>query len=89
MPTQSSYVLEAKRQAMKETLRGGVFDTQAEKLRHITMNMQATAQLLRGTGAITVSDVNLLGARREIEYALQDIDALIRARNIEQRMAAE
>ena len=89
MPSQSSYKLDAKREAVKASLTQTAFERAAEQMSYDAKAIASSAFHLKFTGALSMSDVNLLSVRRSLEYALQDIDALCRARNIDKRMAAE
>lgn len=89
MPSQSSYALEARRRDVEASLTQTAFERAAEQMSHDAKQIASSAFHLKFTGALSLADVDLLSVRRSLEYALQDIDALCRARNIDQRMAAE
>lgn len=89
MPRQMTYAEAAKQQRVHAELTQTAFERAAEQMSYDAKQITSHAFHLKFTGALSLSDVNLLSVRRSLEYALQDIDALCRARNIDKRMAAE
>lgn len=64
-----------------------VLEMRANELRRYADELSGMAKIFQATGGVTMTDVDLIGARRAVEYALLDIKRLCASRRVDERMA--